>query len=341
MRFLWPWALLCLLAVPVAVWWYRRELARQRARRADLAALGLVVAEDPRSRGRGRHLGPTLLLGCLVVLVLALARPEATVADPRREGTVVLAFDVSTSMAATDLRPTRMEAAKQAARDFVATQPTSVKVGVVAFGESGLVTQQPTTDQRAVRAAIDRLEPQGGTSVGRGIIAALVAVTGRPLQGEPAPTDAATPRWPDRPTPDTLDELDLGYHGNAAVVLLSDGENTAEPEPLPLAELAGSAGVRIHPVGLGSPEGTVLQVDGFSVATALDEELLRQIATTTDGTYYRAEDARALARVYDSLELGWTTRAQRMEVTAPLAALAALLLVAGVAVSLARTGRVV
>jgi Ca-activated chloride channel family protein len=333
MTFAWPWMLLSLLAVPLLVAGYRRLVARQDARRDQLASMGLVVhARDHRTASRGRrtrHLGPALLLAALTLLLVALARPEATIADPRREGTVILAFDVSTSMSATDLRPTRMEAAKTAARGFVTRQPTSIRIGVVAFGESGVIALQPSTDQAQVLAAIDRLAPQGGTAVGRGILTSLTAIAGRPVVASESPTAA------------DLEGVDIGYYGSAAVVLLSDGENTADPDPLPLAELASVAGVRIHPIGLGSPEGTVLEVDGFSVATALDEGLLREIASTTDGTYYRAADAAALADVYDSIELDWTVQTRRIEVTAVLAGAAALLLLAGAVVSLVRTGRVV
>ena len=328
MTFAWPWMLLSLAAVPLVVVGYRRLLRRQAVRQEQLAALGMVATGGTRSR-RGRHTGPALLLGALTLLLVSLARPEATIAEPRREGTVILAFDVSTSMAATDLSPTRLEAAKAAARTFVSRQPASIRVGVVAFGESGIITQQPTTAQDEVLAAIERLSPQGGTAVGRGILTSLTAIAGRPVLLD------------DSPSASDLEAADVGYFGSSAVVLLSDGENTAEPDPLALAELASTAGVRIHPIGIGSAEGTVLEVDGFQVATALDERLLRQIAETTDGTYYAAADEKSLAQVYSAIELGWSTEARRLEVTALFAAGAAVLLLAGAMLSLVRSGRVV
>jgi Ca-activated chloride channel family protein len=328
MTFAWPWMLPSLAAVPLLVVGYRRLLRRQAALREELAALGMVATGGPRAR-RGRHIGPALLLGALTLLLVALARPEATIAEPRREGTVILAFDVSTSMAATDLAPTRMEAAKAAAREFVSRQPASIRIGVVAFGESGVITQQPTTSQPEVLAAVERLSPQGGTAVGRGILTSLTAIAGRPVLLDDTPSES------------DLEAADVGYYGSSAVILLSDGENTAQPDPLSLAELASTAGVRIHPIGIGSTEGTVLEVDGFQVATALDERLLRQIAETTDGTYYSAADEKSLAEVYSAIELGWSTEARRVEVTALFAAGAALLLLAGALVSLVRSGRVV
>ncbi|MDT7581893.1 MAG: Ca-activated chloride channel [Pseudonocardiales bacterium] len=327
----WPWMLLGLAAVPLMVLRYRRLVRARAARRAELAAVGLVAPAAV--SGARRHVPPALVLAALVLLLTALARPEATVPQPRREGTVILAFDVSSSMAATDLAPTRLEAAKAAARAFVERQPATVRLGVVAFGGSGLVTQEATADRARVVAAIDRLRPDGGTALARGLQTALGAVVGRPVlvdgPGTPG-VSGVEPRGPD-----------LGYHGSAAIVLLSDGENTGEPDPIALADLASSAGVRVYPVGLGRPEGTVLQIDGFQIATALDEPLLREIAARTDGRYFAASDAQAATAVYDAVELAWTVQSEHVELTALLAAAAAVLLLVGVALSLTWFGRAV
>jgi Ca-activated chloride channel family protein len=328
MTFAWPWLLLSLAAIPLLVARYHRLLRRRATRRAQLAALGLV-ATGPASPSRRGQLAPALFLGALVLLFVALARPQATVAEPRREGTVVLAFDVSSSMAATDVRPSRMEAAKAAARAFVEKQPASIRLAVVAFGQSGVISRQPTNDHAAVLAAIDRLSPQGGTALGRGIQTSLSAIAGRTIQLD-APSGSVEAQG-----------QDIGYYGSAAVILLSDGENTDGPDPIRAAELASTAGVRVYPVGLGSASGSVLQIDGFQVATALDEPLLRQIATTTDGTYFAAADAQALTRVYDSIDLAWTVEKRHTEVTALFAAGAAMLLLLGAGLSLARSGRVI
>lgn len=327
MTFAWPWMLLALMAVPVAAVAHRRLGRRREARRSVLAELGLV-APQPRP-GRRRVVVTSLFLSAVALLAVAMARPQATVAEPRREGTVVLAFDVSTSMAAKDLKPTRLEAAKQAARSFVHQQPGSIRLAVVAFGESGLVAQQPTLDRGQVLAAIDRLQPQGGTSVGRGILTSLSAIAGRAVT---APTSSET----GGPSDDGL-----GYYGSAAVVLLSDGENTDDPDPRELADLASSAGVRIYPIGLGSPRGTVLQVDGFMIATELHEDVLRQIAQTTNGRYFSAADTAGLTKVYDSIDLTWTAHAEQREVTSLFATAAVLLLLLGAGASILWFGRVV
>jgi Ca-activated chloride channel family protein len=340
MSFAWPFALLLpVVAVPLLVAAYRDLLYRRAGRRAHLEALGLVQAgtaaatgtgggSGGRRRERRRHVVPALFLAALTLLLVSLARPQATIAEPRREGTVVLAFDTSGSMVADDLQPSRMEAAKAAARTFVERQPATIRVGVVAFGESGLITQQPTTDRAQVLHAIDRLAPTGGTALGRGIQTSLSAIAGRTVRVDD-PEVAGT------------DGPDVGYYGSSAVVLLSDGENTDGPDPQEAADLASTAGVKIYPIGLGSPAGTVVDIDGFQVATALDEAMLRQIATTTNGEYFNAADERQLQKVYGALDLAWTVEGRRTEVTALFAAAAALLLMLGAGLSILWYGRVI
>ena len=337
MTFAWPWMLLALLVLPLLVVRYRRLQARRGSRTDRLAAAGLSpVSTSSGGGGRERSgrawvrsVTPVLFLAALALLLVGLARPQAAVAQPHRDGTVVLAFDVSSSMAAQDVTPTRIEAAKAAARTFVMRQPSTIKVGVVAFGESGLIMQQPSTDRTSVLAAIDRLTPQGGTSLGRGMQTSLGVIVGRTVQL--TQTDGSL----------ETTGPDLGYHGSAAVVLLTDGENTAAPDPLQVARIASGAGVKVFTIGLGSPQGTVLTVDGFQIATALDEPLLRQIASTTDGAYYSATDRRSLTTVYDSIHPTWTVEVKRIEITALFAGAAGLLLVVGACLSLIRTGRVI
>jgi len=327
MTFTWPWMLVTLAAVPALVVGYRRMLRGQAQRRADLAALGLVTP-TPTRPDTARRVVPVLFGAALTLMLLALARPVASVAEPRREGTVILAFDVSTSMAAKDVEPTRLDYAKASARGFVDKQPSSIRMGVVAFGGSALVLQQPTRDKNEALSAINRLAPQGDTDIGRGILASLGAIAGK-VTTAAGGTEGGNPETP------------IGYYGGTAIVLLTDGENTDGPDPLELADLASAAGVRIYPVGLGSTSGSVLQVDGFSIATALDEDTLKQIARTTGGTYYPAADPATLAQVYDSLELTWTSRTVPREVTSLVAALATLLLLAGAGLSMVRSGQVI
>ena len=327
MTLAWPWALLGLLALPLVLVAYRRLLRQQAVRRAELAQQGLAVP-TPR-RDQWRHVAPILLVAALAVMLLALSRPVAAVAEPRREGTVILAFDVSTSMAAKDVQPTRLDSAKAAAKGFVEKQPASVKIGVVAFGGNGIIAQQPTADKDQVQSSIGRLEPQGDTSLGRGILTSLSAIAGKPIVSSGDTEQGGG------------DETPIGYYGGTAIVLLTDGENTSGPDPLNLADLASAAGVKIYPIGLGSPEGTVLEINGFSIATHLDEDALKQIAQVSGGTYYNATDSGTLAKVYDSIQLNWVSRSVPHEVTSLVASVATLLLLAGAVVSVLRRGRVI
>jgi Ca-activated chloride channel family protein len=273
----------------------------------------------------------------LVVMSVALGRPQAVVALPREEGTVILAFDVSASMAATDLTPTRMEAARVAAKDFVARQPSGVTVGVVAFSDSGVSIQMPTDDQAAVDAAIDRLAPQRGTSLGQGIIASLNVIAqaeAGPWANDyysnqsPAPSPTATP------TP-----VASGTHDSAVIVLLSDGENNESPDPLAAAQTAADRGVRIYTVGVGSSAGTSVTVSGFQVHTQLDQATLQGISQVTGGSYYSAADSQQLRSIYDNLDTQLVIQPQMTEITALFAGLSLVLLIAGGLTSLAWLGR--
>jgi Ca-activated chloride channel family protein len=329
MSFIWPQMLVLLVGAPLLVMGYLSLVRRRAHRSAELSAQGFVPNASARRFRRLRHLPFAFFFAALVLLLVAFARPEVSFGLPHREGTVILAFDVSNSMRATDLEPTRMDAAKAAARVFVEKQPDSIKIGVVAFSDGGLATQEPTTVQADVLSAIDRLSPLGGTSLGQGIFTALNTIAGKAI----GPADAAPEG--------NIDNLDIGYFGSAAIVLLSDGENTANPDPLDVAELAATAGVRIYPIGIGSPSGTVLQIDGFSVATALDEGLLTKIASDTDGQYFNATDASSLANVYRNLDLRVASKAEPTEITGVVTGVSTLLLVVGGALSLVWFGRVV
>jgi Ca-activated chloride channel homolog len=332
MSFASPSWLALLVLVPLALLGYRWLLRRRAVRRSELAKQGMVLTAGSNAKTWRRHLPVALFIPALACLALAAARPQAAVGLPRREGTVILAFDVSTSMRADDLKPNRMQAAKEAAKIFVAQQPNSIKIGIVAFSDGGLVTQQPTTDQQAVLGAIDRLSPQGATSLGQGIFASLNAIATE--RGDPI-------KLSDEQLSGQAESVDIGFFGSASIVMLSDGENTGEPDPQVMAQLASTAGVKITTIGIGSPEGTVLEVDGFSVATALDATALQQIAEITDGTYLAAEDAAALKDVYGSLKLELRTVKEQRELTGVAAGAAAILLALGGAFSMWWFGRVI
>jgi Ca-activated chloride channel homolog len=292
----------------------------QRQRTSALAAAGLSTA-DPGVTGPRRlsdlrrHLPPMLFLAALTLLLLGVARPQATLGVPRTAGTVILAFDVSNSMAADDVTPSRLAAAQAAAIRFVQAQPDTIDIGVVAFGQGALNTHLPAADHEETIDAINRLRVAGGTSLGNAILASLTAIVGQSVI-LPDPATGATPP-------------NLGYWGSATIVLLSDGEDTGGPDAVAAAELAAAAGVHIETVGVGTVDGTTIEVDGYQLATALNEELLTEIAETTTGSYHRAHDAESLGAIYDSLDLRTTIQDELVELTGLTVGVAVLLLTIG------------
>lgn len=326
--------LLLLLLVPLFVWLYLRMQQRRRRFAASFGTLGLVQEAAGRKLGKRRHLPPAIFLAGLTILLLAMARPQTVVSLPRVEGTVILAFDVSGSMAADDLKPTRMEAAKAAAQEFVQHQPASVQIGIVAFSDGGFTVQAPTNDQEAILATINRLTPQRGTSLGQGILASLNTIAG---DTEPPPLldNNQTPTPAVMPTP-----LPEGTYTSAVIVLLTDGENNEAPDPLAAAQAAADRGVRLYTVGIGSMAGTILHVEGFTVHTQLDEAMLQQIAQLTDGAYYNAENEEELHTIYENLDPQFVIKAEKMEVTSIFAGAGILVLLIGGTFSLLWFSRV-
>jgi Ca-activated chloride channel family protein len=329
MSFIWPMMLLSLLLLPLFVVLYLWQQRRQRLV-ARYGSFGLMYETADQQLGWRRHLPPLLFLLGLTMLLVALARPETTVSLPRMEGTVILAFDVSGSMVADDLQPTRMEAAKAAAQTFIENQPTTVQIGIVAFSDGGFTVQVPTNDTEALLATINRLTPQRGTSLGQGILTALniiAAETGQDTQVEEIdPALTPTPVPPGTFTP-------------AIIVLLTDGENNQDPDPLLAAQAAADRGVRIYTIGVGSATGTSLTVEGFTVHTQLDEPTLERISQLTEGVYYRAENEAELDTIYDNLDSQLVIKPEKMEVTSIFAGTSLIVLLLGGAFSLWWFGR--
>jgi Ca-activated chloride channel homolog len=309
-------------AIIAYVWLQRRRTAALTA-----AGFGTVAGRGSRRAALRRHLPYALLLAALPILLVGLARPEAKLAVPRVAGTVVLAFDASNSMKATDVTPTRLAAAQAAATRFVEEQPDSVDVGVLTFGDQALLTQAPTADHEAAIAAIRRLKVGGGTSIGQAILAALGTITGKPVR---LPADGSIP-----------DTKALGYWPSATIVLFSDGQQTGGPDTEAAAEVAAAAGVRVQTVGVGTTRGATVEVDGYQLGTTLDETLLTAVAHTTGGAYHRAADAATLADVTRSIDLRLTTKKEPVELTAPFAGAALLLLTLGALLTTRWHGRIV
>ncbi|MGD0247545.1 MAG: VWA domain-containing protein [Candidatus Limnocylindrales bacterium] len=335
MSFIWPQMLLVLTLIPLGVVVSLFLDGRRRRRLAAYGGSALAQGITRRSVGPLGRMPAALVLCALVVMAVAMARPQAVVPLPRTEGTVMLAFDVSASMSATDLAPTRMAAAKAAAKDFVGRQPSGVTIGVVAFSDSGVSVQTPTNDRDTVLDAIDRLTPQRGTSVGRGIQASLDAIAVAEAgyfsndyytNQSAAPTATATP-------------VPSGTHAPAVIVVLSDGENNESPDPIAAAQAAANQGVAIYTVGIGSAAGTTVTVNGFQLFTQLDEATLQEISKVTGGTYFNATDSQQLLSIYDNLDTQFVVQPQLTEITSLLAGLSLLMLLAGALTSLKWLGR--
>jgi len=325
--FLAPGWLYALAIIPVVVALYVLSRRRRARRAAALAAQGLV----PTGQGRyvRRHVPFAIFALALALLVVAFARPTATIVTPKRQATVVLAFDVSNSMGATDVKPSRLGAAVTVAKEFVSKQPSSIKIGVVAFGQGSLVVQPPTTSHTEVLQAIDHLSLGGGTSIGSGILTALDAIAGKSLTVNIASLK------------NDLAPVSVGYYGGSTIVLLSDGEDTSQVDPVLLARVASVAGVHVETIGFGTTAGTTVKIDGFTVATSLVPQTLQAVSKVTGGTYHQADGSAALPDVSKSINLHLAAVKTHTEVTGAFAAAAAILFVIGALLSLAWYGRVV
>ncbi len=333
MTFIWPDALYLLILIPVCVLIYLQFQHRRKRIAERSGGFGLAEAAGQKA-GSQRHIPPGIFLFAMAVMIFALSRPQAVISLPRMEGTVILAFDVSGSMAADDIKPTRMDAAKAAASDFIKHVPPTVQVGVVAFSDSGFSVQTPTIDQSALLAAIDRLTPQRGTSLANGIQASLNTLAAD--QGQPSEIYSNLLTTPS-PTPTPVPQ---GTYTSAVIVLLTDGENNESPDPLAAAQMAADRGVRIYTIGIGSAAGTNVHINGFILHTQLDEGMLKQISQISGGTYFSADNAPDLRKIYDNLEPQLMVKPEQTELTSLFAGAGLLAFLVGGMFSLLWFGRI-
>jgi len=259
---------------------------------------------------------------------------------PGVEGTVILAIDVSGSMAADDVKPNRMEAAKEAAKTFVEQQrlaKNNVRIGVVTFSDNAQVVMGPTLDRTALIDAIDRLKPQRSTALGKAIIVSLDAIyegqdvaPGDPDDQQSTSQQTLPGRTP-KPTPKPLAK---GQFATASIVLLTDGENNQSPPPLSVIDRAANLGIRVYTVGVGTPEGALVKNEGRSARSELDEATLRKIAEASGAKYFNAQSESDLQQIYTNLATELVLRDERSEITVAFAALAAALLLGAACASL-------
>jgi Ca-activated chloride channel family protein len=300
-----PLLLLALLAVPLAVAGYLAAERRRGRRERAFAAPAVSASVLPRRPGWRRHVPPALGLIALAGLLAALARPQVSIAVPSEQASIVLAMDHSGSMAATDVRPSRLEATVAAGERFLAEVPDEVRVGGVVFDHRAEAVQTPTRDREALRAALrEKMRPSGGTATGDALSTSLAMLQAR------GGSDGKRPP--------------------AAVVLLSDGESTHGRDPLPVADRARELGIPVYTVALGTAAGRL--PDGEPVPP--DVESLREIAERSGGRAFTAQQAGALREVYERLGSQVATEREDREVTAMFAGGALALLAGGSGLSL-------
>jgi Ca-activated chloride channel family protein len=315
MTFLWTDMLWLLLLAPLAVTGYVYLLRRRKKMAVRFPHLALIIQSlDARSRIK-RHIPPALLLVALCLLIIAMARPSAVVTLASRGGTIIMAMDVSGSMRAADVAPTRINAAQAAAKTFVQEREQPIKIGIVGFSGAAFLVQPPTTDTKALDTAIDNLQPQFTTAIGSAVITSLQTIfpqikvdtmvpgfggeqftSGEPLD----PSKAAKPKPPPPPVPP-------GSYKSAAIVLMTDGRNTTGPDPIDAARIASNLGVRVFTIGFGTANGRMVSFYGRSIRAVLDEDTLKRMASITGAQYFHAQSAMELTNIYKQL----TTKLQK------------------------------
>jgi Ca-activated chloride channel homolog len=278
MSFATPFILWGLLLIPLALvgyWLVQRRRIKYAARFTNLDLLANVVDASP---GRRRHVPAALALAALAALVVAMARPQAVVAVPRDDATVLLTMDSSASMTATDVAPTRLDAAKSASSSFLDELPDRFRVGLVSFSNTVSVLEEPTDDRDSVRSALDAIEGDVGTALGDAIVESVALA----------------------PTPE--EQQSSGGKSLFAILLLSDGANSIGREPLDVLDQAKEAGVPIYTIAFGTPDGTIEITNdaGFTQTYAVppDPETLRTVAEETGGRFFEAPTEADLEAVY-------------------------------------------
>jgi Ca-activated chloride channel family protein len=339
MNFLWPEFLLLLAALPVMVLLYLWLMRRKKKMALRYASLSIVKEAMGGAQSIKRHIPPALFLLAMAAMLLAAARPVAVVTLPSNQQTIILAMDVSGSMRATDVQPSRLVASQNAAKAFLAELPRHVKVDIVAFAGSAQVVQLPTTNREDLVTAIDRFQLQRATATGNAIVISLATLfpdagisleslqTGRErergiaIDAEKKEKKEFTPVAP-------------GSYTSAAIIMLTDGQRTTGVDPLDAAKLAADRGVRVYTVGIGTVDGETIGFEGWSMRVRLDEEALKAIAQKTDAEYFYAGTAHDLKKVYTALSSKLTVEKKETEVSSLFAMAAAALALLSAGLSL-------
>jgi Ca-activated chloride channel family protein len=339
MYFQWPEFLWLMLALPLLVLLYLWLLRRKKKTALRYASLSIVKEAMGPGQTIRRHIPPALFLLAIGAMLAAAARPMAVITLPSNQQTIILAMDVSGSMRATDVQPSRLVAAQNAAKSFLADLPRHVKVGIVAFAGSAQVAQIPTVNREDLVTAIDRFQLQRATATGNAIVISLATLfpdAGIELEQLQAGRDRQRGFSLDqeRKEKKAFTPVAPGSYTSAAIIMLTDGQRTTGVDPLEAAKLAADRGVRVYTVGIGTVDGETIGFEGWSMRVRLDEETLKAIATKTNAEYFYAGTADNLKKVYDTLSSRLTVEKKETEVSALFAMAAAALALLSAGLSL-------
>jgi Ca-activated chloride channel homolog len=338
--FLWAEMLWLLLVLPVLIVVYLLLLRRKKRAALRYASLGAIRDALGAGQQIRRHVPPILFLVALTLMIVAIARPAAVVMLPSAHQTVILTMDVSGSMRATDVDPSRIGAAQVAARAFVEDLPSRTRIGVVSFAATASVVQPPTNNREDILGAIDRFQLQRGTAVGSGILVSLkLLFPDVEFDLRSSNPRAETPRSSPLDLSKKQDKAEFkpappGSYGAAVIILLSDGQTTTGPDPIEAARMAADRGVRVYTVGIGTTGGELIGAEGWSMRVRLDEASLKAIANLTLGEYFYAGTANDLKKVYESLNSKLVMEKRETEITALFAAAAAAIAILAAFLSL-------
>jgi Ca-activated chloride channel homolog len=336
MSFQWPELLWLLLILPLLVLAYLWILRRKSRAAVRYASLGLVKEALGVGAKIRRHVPPALYFVALTLLILAMARPMATVTLPTQKQTIILALDASGSMRAKDVEPSRLLASQAAARQFIQEASPQTRIGLVVFAGTAQLVQPPTEDREALVAAVDRMQLQRATATGSALIVSLATIF--PEAGFDVSTavlgresrSGAIERKAEAKKKGDFKPVEPGSYNSAVIIMMTDGQRTTGPDPIDVAKLAAERGVRVYTVGFGTTKGEVIGFEGWSFRVRLDEDTLKQVATMTRGEYFYAGTAADLKKVYQSLNSRLAFEKRETEITALVSAVAgAFTLLAG------------
>lgn len=298
-----------------------------------------------------QQIPPLVLCLGLLLLCAAMARPQTVLMTPLREATVMLVIDTSGSMRAKDLKPSRIEAAQQAAQQFIQDKPSRLRVGLVTVAGTAALAQAPTEERDALLKALDYLPLQYGSALGTGLLVSLEALLpGAEIDAQKIINEASEmggkkasdmgKSLDDKAKPAT--EASTSRGKNMAIVLMSDGQSNMGPELLKMAELAAKHEVKVYTVGIGTTEGDVVHIQGRSMRVKLEDEALQKVSALTQGEYFKADSTEGLKNVYD--KLGYKLRFEKRamtEISAQVALLGMLLILISLIRNFVRMGKII